>query len=1111
MFIRPQRSDLTSAQPTLHFLFFGSIEIWRGSEPVVLRRKVRALLAFLAATGRLHSRSTLADIFCSAAADPAAALRMLLTRLRRQLGSEILVTEDDRVGFARSIASIDLYEFERLLAGNTEQLTFEQLAAVAQLYRGPFLADMQLTDAPEFDLWLLGERARLQRLYEQVLELLVDHAGTAQRPAQALDYAQKLVQANPLREESHARLVQLYAQIGQRDAALQQFEHCRQILQRELAVEPTLEMQQLFAAVASGRLTPGHNAPPPLVETTAVRNFAGRDTELAELNLLWNAARQGQGHVVLVEAVAGGGKSRLLAELARSTGAPLLRGTCSELARALPYAPWIDVIEQRLAMDDPAVLDKLAPVWTAYLLRLVPGLAARLGQAAPAVPPTTGSELERLFTAVGEFLFHLPQTPPLIVCIEDLHWADEATLRLFHALASRIERCAALLIGTLRPEEVREQPLLPSLVDGLTPRGLRRLRLPPLDSAAVVDLSQTLWPALSVAARTAAAERIVQATGGNPLYIVEMLRELAGHAAPPSFLPLPASIRELINRRLDRLVAGWRQVIETLAILDSPSTPDQIGRISARSAEETMAALDAGVRLGLLREPGEDQPWRYDVAHDIIRAAINMSMTAARRLLLHRRIAQDLVGQIALYPGLAGRIVRHAIAGDDPALVFNWALEAAEQARAVYAYAEALAFLKAGLTAYNRLPARRNRRVARRQTELILRQVLVHEMLGSPAQRMVALLESARAQLDQVPDVRLEALYQLAMAITLDLQGRFQEITTVAAQGYDLAQHSGEREIAARCLTMAGNAALTLGHNRDAAERYGRALLIWQELGHAGGESICLRGVAGAEWNMGHVQAAIDRMEQALAIERLRHDPLSQCRLCYGLAVTWNYFYYTRCSRAYATEAAELAAQLGYTQERVRARLFIGTAYEADGDPATAEQLYLECWQTAHDLDDVWLAGWAAQLLGRRALAANNLVQAERWLHRAFDMRLRTGQLQNQVNDLAWLGRLCVARGEAEAALEHTTTAIERLTAAKEVYIFETPDIYLAHAEALFAAGNRIAATSMRQQAQTALDDFARQIRDTAAQAAFYRGLVAQRVRAFAARLDAVGSDTDRV
>ncbi|MCI0396417.1 MAG: AAA family ATPase, partial [Chloroflexi bacterium] len=592
-----------------------------------LRRKTRALLAYLAATPQTHHRPALAQLFCAEADAPVRALRLLLSRVRSQLGPEAILAEGDTVRLNHQAGRVDSCLFEQLLAGDLAGQSLESLGAAVDLYRGEFLAEFSLPDAPEFELWLLGEQARLRRLYERALLELIGRLAEAEKFEAAIQRARQLIHSNPLLEEAHARLVWLYARTGQREAALAQFEQCRLLLQRELAVEPAPELQALHDQIVAGHLRPVAKTTPAAGRDAAwlaAPDFVGRAAELEILRQAWAEAGWGEGAVILVEAEAGGGKTRLIEEFAgRLPGARFLAGHCHETTLALPYHPWIELLEKHLATLDEAGLGRLSPFSLEYLVRLLPALARQLGRLALPAAPITGDELERLFSALFEFLTHgldRPGAAPLLLFIDDLQWADETSLRLFHFLARRASHTPLLLVGTVRPEEIEDNAAVQALLRDLGRGALQRLQLAPLAPADIAGLADYLWPELPQGYRPHVVALLAGATGGNPLFVTELLNELAHTREVPAELPVPASVRELTGRRLEQLPGGCRQVIEALVVFDGPTLFDEIRSVSGRSEEEMALAIDLGLRRGLLcLEAGRPL---VDFRHDLIRQAV---------------------------------------------------------------------------------------------------------------------------------------------------------------------------------------------------------------------------------------------------------------------------------------------------------------------------------------------------------------------------------------------------------------------------------------------------------------------------------------------------------
>lgn len=232
-------------------------------EPLSLpNRKTRALLAYLALTAGAHDRQSLSALFCQRSADPGRTLRWHLSAIRHHLGAAVILAATTKVQLNQQMVSVDMHTFvKRLHGGELNQLRSAELVAILGTYRGEFLAGLVLPDAPEFELWLLGQRAHLQRLYERGLDHLVQRLIQEQAYETAVTWAQRLVETNPLLEEGHMNLIWLYARRGQRQAALDQYAYCRSLLRRELAVEPMPELVRLVESIRAERPLPSHVHP----------------------------------------------------------------------------------------------------------------------------------------------------------------------------------------------------------------------------------------------------------------------------------------------------------------------------------------------------------------------------------------------------------------------------------------------------------------------------------------------------------------------------------------------------------------------------------------------------------------------------------------------------------------------------------------------------------------------------------------------------------------------------------------------------------------------------------------------------------------------------------
>ncbi|HSP15184.1 MAG TPA: BTAD domain-containing putative transcriptional regulator [Thermoanaerobaculia bacterium] len=330
----------------LELRLLGEPEVLRDGHAVPLpaSKKSRALLAYLAVTGRPHLRERLCELLWEGPDDPRAALRWSLTKLRPLIEPH-LVAGRDHVEFRADGAAVDIH---RLCA--PANATTEHLEECAALFRGELAEGLDLPGCFRFQQWCAAERERFRQNHVAILAELTERLGADDR---ALVYARRRVQVDPFDEQSHAALIRLLATLGDRQQAMHQYEHCRMLFERELGGRPGEIVEDARRMI--GKTTP---LSPPRGERVAegrVRgDFVGRANELSIIESTTDP--------ILILGEPGIGKSRLLEEARRRTPGLYGRAFASEMAR--PYGVWLDALEDfPVESDRPrlfdAIVDKL--------------------------------------------------------------------------------------------------------------------------------------------------------------------------------------------------------------------------------------------------------------------------------------------------------------------------------------------------------------------------------------------------------------------------------------------------------------------------------------------------------------------------------------------------------------------------------------------------------------------------------------------------------------------------------------------------------------------------------------------------------------------------------
>jgi len=435
-------------------------------------RKAQALLAYLALPlGQAHPRDKLAALLWGEMGEEQARgnLRQALFVLRKALPAGTLVGGGETIGLNAEAVEVDAADFERRVGEGTPGA----LEAAAALYRGKLLAGLAVKEAA-FEEWLLGERERLRELALEGLAKLLAHQRTAGATEAAIQTGLRLLTLEPLQEPVHRTLMRLYVAAGRRGAALRQYQHGVGVLQRELGVEPEPETRQLYQEILRQRPSAGTGADvlirdagdtspalPPRAPAADIP-LVGRAVEMEQLREAFERACAGQGRVVAVLGEAGIGKTRLVGELigaAEERGARVLVGRSYESEQVLSFGPWVDAFRASGAIDD---LRGMAPAWRSELARLLPELAGPDAQASQSM-----LDFLKVFEAATMAIGVLAERRPLLLVLEDLHWADEMSLRLLAFFGRRLEARRVLAVVTVREEELADTAMLRRIIDEL--------------------------------------------------------------------------------------------------------------------------------------------------------------------------------------------------------------------------------------------------------------------------------------------------------------------------------------------------------------------------------------------------------------------------------------------------------------------------------------------------------------------------------------------------------------------------------------------------------------------------------------------------------------------
>jgi class 3 adenylate cyclase/tetratricopeptide (TPR) repeat protein len=427
--------------------------------------------------------------------------------------------------------------------------------------------------------------------------------------------------------------------------------------------------------------------------------YVGRVAERARLTELWAQARERSLRLVLIGGEAGVGKTRLATHLAidaHKDGATVLYGRSDE-DLGVPYQPWVQALGYLVKEAPRRILDAHVERYGGDLARLVPVLRDRIPELPS--PRESDPETERylLYAAVAGLLESAGEQEPLLLILDDLHWADQPTLSLLRHVVIAGSSMRVMMVGAYRDSELsQDHPLARLLADLHREQGVERLTLSGLDAEDVRALMEALAGQELDEDGHALAREIARETAGNPFFAVELLRHLRESGAIAqrddgrwrlvgdlAELGLPQSVREVIGRRVARLGSDARTALSAAAVIGRDFEVDLLLAMLDLPEARLLDLLAEAVGASLLQE-NRDRAGRFTFTHALVEHTLYEDLGATRRAVLHRQIAEALEELCGDQPGeRLGELAGHwgaAVVRADTAKALRYAKLAAERA-----------------------------------------------------------------------------------------------------------------------------------------------------------------------------------------------------------------------------------------------------------------------------------------------------------------------------------------------------------------------------------------------------------------------------------------------
>ncbi len=693
----------------LHVSLLGEQAI-TGDRPGSVRvRSIRAvaLIAFLVThAGSPQPRPRIAGLLWPESTDAQALtnLRRELHHLRQVLGDEpsLVVTPRDLCWHDTNTCRVDvrIFDVERTTAlaaaaaEDSDGVLLHAARAIAE-YRGDLLPGV-------YEDWLLEARSEIERQCMGLCDLLCKARARRGDLTGAIDAARRRIQLQPLEEVGYRTLMQLQADLGDRAGAVSTYHHCASVLEHELGVVPDAATRKVFqrlmaqsrqAVVFTETREPRAGRP-----GAAAAPLIGRAAELSLVQDVWGAAAAGRCGLVLVRGGAGVGKTRLVAEVAaraRLQGAVVTSSQCFGTSGRLALAPVADWLRNDAVQSAAATLD---PAWRAEVGRLIPAE----GHGGRGIAPRAMADSwqrHRFFEGLARALIAVGR--PMLLVLDNMQWCDQETLAFITFCLGLASGTPLLVAGTLRDENLGEDPELREWTVRMRATGLlAELSLRPLDAADTAHLAQAISAQPLLATD---ADLLHATTGGFPLYVIEAIRG----TADPGGTPLPTGdLQAVLRKRFEQATTAAREVAGLAAAVGTNFTLGLLTEASDLEADIVVQAVDELWRRRIMQEFGDG----YDFSHDMLREAAYAEVSPPKRWLLHRRVAQALeLLHADDTDAVAAQLAEQYARGGQGDRAVAYYRRAAHVAAARFAFAEAIRLHRQALSIIGKMPAGRGR------------------------------------------------------------------------------------------------------------------------------------------------------------------------------------------------------------------------------------------------------------------------------------------------------------------------------------------------------------------------------------------------------------------
>jgi predicted ATPase/DNA-binding SARP family transcriptional activator len=958
------RSLSKKAFAMLQVNFFGGATITLNGEEVALTGRPLALFAYLLLNPKTHRRLALARLFHEDSKDPQAQFRWTLNKLKKRIGAQFFLIKRQTVSF--KFESKYLLDIDKLNEGDVT------------VYRGELLPDLHLNNALDFMNWLIFQREAHRRQAESLLVEQLDAALQGANWQQVMAAAHHLLRLDNLREEWLLPLMQAYVQVGNPEQALTLYESYAKMLADELSLTPGPELQQLASqlrtmkhADAAFRNEVPKTYEPDYFQNPAIQSdhdFIGREKSIERLlTALQETIDKKEGQVFFIKGSIGSGKSKFIHEIIRQVTnqhkeclVTYGRGSAIESAVAA-YQPFIDLFSLLTARNlEKALLERIIPLaqarrlWQASstiqtIIHSYGPLLAKywfLDQENTNDSISNHESQQYLFQQVTATLTTLAARFPLIICLDDLQWADKSSISLLFHLGQRLTGSRIFMICAYREapfqslESNRAQRLSQTIIELQRRNGSAPINLDTLDHQENLSFVNSLLDIEPNQYTEQFRDAFFAQTNGHPLFAIELLNALKSdgilfqskegkwkNQIDISWKRLPARVEAVIEKRVSQLSEELQQVLSIAAVEGQYFTVQLISQIAGYSIRELLNLLTPLLNqhppfIEHANRQENSELLQIKFSQKLFQQFFYQRINATELILLHGEIAETLENLFSSSTeSIAARLAYHFEKANLTMRAVTYYKIAAETAVAQFANEAAISHFTKAL---DLVPANE----PGLQTDLFLARESLYDLMGNRKGqaddlRQIQLLANKRQQ------TALPSIYLTRQAKFAFNQSKFNQALHLSQEV--LKRQNTPLEILLSAHQLIGQIYLNRGEIKEAKNHFDQALQLAEEISSLGSEATIFRSFGLMSAIQGEITIARTYLEKARIINQYTHSLIGEAKVLQNICSLEHRKGEFPAALRLGQQALSLFQKVGFRQGEGRMLQNIGSIYLSMG------------------------------------------------------------------------------------------------------------------------------------------------------------------------------------